>query len=118
MEIVIGDRKITVDDGSNITISGGTVSVGGSKVASYGEEKVELIGGVNNLSSDRSITVKGNVIGDVHAGGSVSCNDVGGSIKTSGSVSCEQVEGNVNAGGSVNCDEVRGDVNAGGSVRC
>jgi hypothetical protein len=90
--------------GNNVTVINGVVTVDGSPVLDTGNKNVEvkIEGSVGELRADGSVTVSGTVTGNVDAGGSVNCDDVGG---------------NVSAGGSVNCDDVGGSVNAGGSVR-
>lgn len=65
-----------------------------------------------------SAQIDGDIEGDVHADGSVSCGDVEGDVSAGGSVKCESVEGDVKAGGSATCENVEGDVTAGSSVNC
>jgi hypothetical protein len=79
--------------------------------------RIEVTGDLKNLIVKKgSVTVHGNIQGDIDTGGSVACGNVHGSIDTGGSVSCEAVGGNVDAGGSVNCWNVGGNVDAGGSI--
>ena len=90
-------------------------------------------GPAQNIFSDVSVQVDGDVEGSVKAGTTVSCGDVGGdvssggdtncgdvsgSLRASGSVSCGDVARGLDAGGNVNCGDVGGGVNAGGSVDC
>ena len=90
-------------------------------------------GPAQNIFSDFSVQVDGDVEGSIKAGGGVSCGDVGGnvdadtgvdggdvggSVKSGGGVSCGDVGGSVSAGGSVNCGDVDGSVSAGGNVDC
>lgn len=100
--------KITVNGrevmGSNLHIVGRRVMIDGKDL---GED----------YTSPLEVRVLEGVIGDLHADGSVNCNDVAGSVRAGGSVNCDYVGGNVSAGGSVNCDNVGGNVAAGGSVR-
>lgn len=60
----------------------------------------------------------GDVDGDVHAGTFVECGDVDGHVFAGSNVSCSDVDGNVKAGGSVRCGDVSGSVVSGGSVSC
>ena len=60
----------------------------------------------------------GDVEGDAFAGAGIECGDVGGDLTAGGSVECGDVEGNVKAGGSVKAGDVEGSVNAGGNVNC
>lgn len=71
-----------------------------------------------NVSSVLSLRVAGNVRGDASAGGSVSCDGVGGSVFAGDNVTCDGVQGDITAGGDVTCDQVYGSVEAGGSVAC
>lgn len=60
----------------------------------------------------------GDVEGDAFAGAGIECGDVGGDLTAGGSVECGDVEGNVKAGGSVKAGDVAGSVSAGGNVNC
>ena len=89
--------------GNNIVMSGNTVIIDG-KVQDEGLTGVvaiEVSGDIMSLHSDSTVTINGNVSGDVEAGGSVRCRDVGGNVCAGGSVRCDDVCGKVTAGGSV-----------------
>lgn len=90
--------------GRNIHISGKRVIVDGKDIG-------------KDFTSPLEVRVLEGSINELHADGSVNCNDVTGSIRAGGSVNCDYVGGNVSAGGSVNCDNVGGNVAAGGSIR-
>lgn len=60
----------------------------------------------------------GDVEGDAFAGAGIECGDVGGNLTAGGSVECGDVDGNLKAGGSVKAGDVDGSVNAGGNVNC
>ena len=62
--------------------------------------------------------IDGDIEGDVHADGSVTCEDVEGNVRAGAQVTCADVEGDVTAGGQVSCANVEGDVTAGGQVSC
>lgn len=100
--------KITIDgrtfEGDCVSIINGTVVIDGASQGGTlnGDVRLEIVGTLTNLKTDASVNMTGQIKGDVEAGGSVRCDDVGG---------------NVNCGGSVSCDDVGGDVTAGGSVR-
>lgn len=110
--------------GNSITMTGGRIIIDGVDITDQsGIEDPKTIltikveGDPISVKSDLSVSVMGNVAGNVGAGGSVNCNDVGGDVNANGSVNADDITGNVDAGGSVNCDDVGGSVNAGGSVR-
>lgn len=108
------------DGATDVRISGGTLTVGGAPIASglSGEVRVRWEGPLASLDCRHgSVTVEGDVAGDVDCGGSATCGNVGGSVDAGGSVSCGNVTGDVDAGGSVRCGSVGGRVDAGGSVR-
>lgn len=90
--------------GKNIMVNGDKVFVDGKLVEEglSGNVTISFEGDLASLTTNCSAIVHGNVMGDVDAGGSVTCGDV---------------EGSVDAGGSVKCSHVGGDIDAGGSVR-
>jgi GTPase len=96
----------TYEATGSISVINGRVSVNGTTLTETEETvvRIEIEGNLTSLTTDASVSMKGNVTGNVDAGGSVS---VGGNIT-----------GNVDAGGSVNCGNVSGSVDAGGSVNC
>lgn len=103
MKIYVNGAEIEVPDNSNIVINGDQMTVNGSQSVTIGQHaKLEVVGGLANLTCDRSVTAQ-HVAGDVSARGSVNAGDVGGSVKAGGSVNCGRVSGDVKAGGSVNC---------------
>ena len=101
-KIIINGTTYEVQ-GSNISINNGNIIVNGNTVISglTGPVKVEWSGPLANLDAKGSVTVYGNVEGNVNCGGSFG----GGNVK-----------GHVDAGGSVSCGTVGGDVDAGGSI--
>lgn len=62
--------------------------------------------------------IDGDIEGDVHANGSVTCGNVEGNVQAGAQVTCADVEGDVTAGGQVSCTDVEGDVSAGMDVTC
>ena len=102
--------KVTINGktyrGNNISIQNGTVYIDGkladdSAPDENGILEVQITGDVSLVECDRSVTVNGNVTGNVQAAGSVTCDDVGGSVEAGGSVTCDDVGESVDAGGSV-----------------
>ena len=76
-------------------------------------------GPAQNIFSDFSVEIHGavkgvrGVLGDVKAGESVDCGDVGGSVSAGGNVNCSDVGGSVSAGVSAKCGDVEGSVMSG-----
>lgn len=105
--------------GNNIQLKDGRLIIDGEDIGTDGSRVLEIhvYGDVENVTSDKSVSVTGRVLNNVEAGGSVSASDIGGDVKANGSVNCDDVKGSVYANGSVNCDDVGGEVKAGGSVR-
>lgn len=75
-------------------------------------------GPVQNIRSDFSVEIEGDVAGSVYAGTHINCGDVEGNAEAGGNVDCSDVAGHVSAGGNVSCGDVEGNVNAGASVTC
>lgn len=98
-------------------IRGNNVIVNGSQVVSDVDGDVIIEGNIHDLSTNRSAKIRGDVTGDVDAGGSVKCGNIGGSCKASGSVKCSDIGGNASAGGSVKASAISGSVTAGGSIK-
>jgi hypothetical protein len=116
--IIINGQKIQTI-GSNIEINGENILVDGQVVKNglAGTVKIQFEGDIASIKSDTSVTVNGNVHGNVDAGGSIICQQVGRDVDAGGSVTCTDIQGDVDAGGSVTCGEIHGNVHAGGSVR-
>ena len=95
-----------------ISVNGNSISIINNRLYINGKEYVfddkdiselEIKGNVGALNSDCSITINGDIKGDV---------DVGGSINIVGDVT-----GDIDAGGSINITgSHKGDIDAGGSV--
>lgn len=110
-------------EGSDIQIFNDRIFVDGVDVtnqdgkAATGIVKIEITGDVKVVKCDRSLEIKGNVLGDATSGGSMNCGDVTGNAESSGSLKAGNIGGNARSGGSMNCGKVAGSVQAGGSVR-
>lgn len=106
MNKVIVNGKVIETSGRNITIQNGTIIIDGDVVQDglTGNINVSIHGDVEKINCGGSVSVEGNVLGDVDCGGSAT---IRGDVK--GSVDC---------GGSCTCGNVGGDIDAGGSVRC
>lgn len=109
MRVTVNGQTIDVPDGSSVSVVNGVVSINGidTNLDARGVDKLVIEGAAGNIQADvASVTVRGNVVGNIAAGGSVSCNDVHGSIAAGGSVNCDDVGGSVRAGGSISCDDI------------
>ena len=99
--IIVNGVKIEAR-GGNITVRSGKVMVDGTSIEIKDDVRdVHIEGNVGCIYADGSVTVKGNVTGDVDAGGSVECGNVGGDVDAGGSVEAKDVAGDIDAGGSV-----------------
>lgn len=96
-------------NGSNICVTNNQVIIDG--VVQCGEAKgvisIEITGGLMNLTSQSSVTVNGDVAGDVDCGGSLKCKNITGNADAGGSIQCRDVNGNVRAGGSIMADNIK-----------
>ena len=84
----------------------------------FSDVSVQVDGDVEGSVKAGTMVSCGDVGGDVSSGGDTNCGDVSGSLRASGSVSCGDVARGLEAGGNVNCGDVGGGVNAGGNVDC
>ena len=105
-------NKITVN-GTSIEVAGGRISINGSTIKVNGitiakdlpeGATLKFEGDLATLESDRSITVSGNVYGDVKSGGSMQCGNIAGNAESGGSMQCGDVSGDANSGGSMRGD--------------
>lgn len=118
MNIFGRNSKVTINgktyEGSHISMQGNNVYVDGKLADGVDEKRVEItiLCNVDEITSDESIHIKGNVTGNVSAKASVSCDAVFGDVHGGASVNCDDVHGNVTAGTAVNCDNVKGSVKA------
>lgn len=75
-------------------------------------------GDTENVSCPLNLSVAGNAYGNVSAGLSLQCGDVGGNATAGSSITCDDIAGNVMAGSNVTCDTIHGGANAGGNICC
>ena len=97
--ITINGQTITTS--GSIVIRNGKVILDGKETSDTNANQIVINGNVGSIDTDLSVNVSGKVEGNINAGGSVNCDDVGGSVKAGGSVNCDDVGGSVMAGGSV-----------------
>lgn len=78
----------------------------------------DIKGDINgDVTAGGNVCVHSNMIcGDISAEGNVACNNVGGDFSTEGDVTCNNVGGDVSAECNVNCGNVEKNVTAGGDV--
>ena len=84
---------------NDVVIIDGVVQGNGETLT--GIVKIVVTGDLVSLHTDRSVSISGDVNGDVQAGGSVSCKNIAGNTSSGGSVRCGQIGGSIMAGGSV-----------------
>ena len=104
------------DEGIYVVIYEGHRLVTGDPTALSSRVKdipLSLRGTPKNVSSVLSVRVDGSVAGDLSAGGSVTCDNVGGSAIAGGNITCDNIQGNAEAGGGISCDDIRGNASAG-----
>jgi hypothetical protein len=112
-------QSVSIING-RVFVDGKEVDLGGEALSGVVEVRI-LEGSIQNLRSDSSITVeKGDVLGNVDAGLSVTVHgNVQGSVGAGQSVTIRgNVGGDVDAGQSVTCSDVKGSVRAGMTVTC
>lgn len=102
----------TFESEGNIIVTNGRVVVGGKTLTELKDTtiRIEVTSDLSSLTTDSSVSIVGNVQGNVEAGGSVSAGNIGGNVDAGGSVNCGDVRGGVDAGGSINCRTVSGGV--------
>lgn len=124
----VGEVDETISDGGNTNLDkkGETLNFkldtyeilirkNGKEINSFTQQpnkfiKVVVNGNVHTLSSDMSVTVEKNVIGDANSGfGMTICGDVGGNVNSGFETKCGNVMGNVTAGFGVNCNSIGGE---------
>ena len=121
--VTINGKRIIVPDGS-VSIINDKVFVNGKEYLQSGdlekatEIRVVINGTLELLETSKSISLTGDIKGNVTALGSINCDRIGGDVYSGGSVSCDNVGGNVFSDGSVSCDDVGGNVTSRGSVSC
>lgn len=118
MKIVVNGTTVEIPDGSDVSVVGDQVIVNNKGTKFSGDLKIEVIGGLINLRAERgSVTVNGDVKGNVDASGSITVKgNVGGKADASGNIQCGDVNGSVDAGGNIMCGKISGDADAGGNI--
>ncbi|RYD62403.1 MAG: hypothetical protein EOP83_14680 [Verrucomicrobiaceae bacterium] len=102
--------KLTVT-GEEVIITGNAVSVDGEALSQSEAEKAFLIPGVvnitlidgtlQNLTTDGTVNVAGNVKGNITAGNSINCEAVGGNVEAGNNIRCGRIGGSATAKGSI-----------------
>lgn len=87
--INISGRKFS---GSNVVIQNGIVTVDGVTLdgSLEGVVEIKIEGTLKLLKTDSSVSMVGEILGNVDAGGSVTAGNVKGSIDAGGSVVCSR----------------------------
>lgn len=101
--IIIDGEHIAVN-AKSITINNGTIIADGKVIKGglSGVVELEVKGDLMSINTTGSVTVNGDVHGDIDTTGNVNCGNVGGDVDTTGIVNCSQVHGNVDTMGNVN----------------
>lgn len=102
--ITVQGKHYDIPEGAqDVSIRDGQVRVKGQLVVGSlsGIVEIKWEGPAVFVECDGSITVSGDVQGNVLAGGSVACGAVGGKVNAGGSVACGAVAGKVLAGGRI-----------------
>lgn len=85
----------------------------------YEDINIDVTGdNIKAVNSHFSVTVKGDVMGSVSAGGGVNCGNIDGSVSSGDGINCGNVDGSVSAGDSINCGNVGGSISAGDGIIC
>ena len=102
-QISIGGKTFSFKSGSNVTINNGEIIINGKRLENTDNRPiyVEIYGDVNNLKTNNTATIHGNVLGSVDAGNSVECGDVSGDVNAGNSVYARDIKGKVKAGNSI-----------------
>lgn len=108
--------------GNNLTIRGNDVFIDGQRIDDGKPDadnilRVEIIGSPVSVTSDCSVSVTGNVEGDISAGSSVNCGAVSGMVRAGTSVTCGDVGSTAKAGTSISCKKIGGNAVAGTSIK-
>lgn len=94
------------------------IGVGGAEF-DYRPAELHFSGNVRDIHAAFAVICTDTAVaGNVEAGDSVTCGDVGGNVKAGDSVRCGSVGGSVSSGDSIDCGDIRGNANAGDSIRC
>ncbi len=135
MRINVNGTQYDVPDDSFINMKDNVLYVNGTEHMGSGydnrEFKIEITGGLASLVSPTgqitvngdcgrvsggSITVKGNVNGDVDARTGVTCAFVSGSVNAGTGVICGDIGGDVKAGTGITCGNIKGNAKAGTGI--
>lgn len=113
MNTVIINGKRYESKGGSVVVSDDQVIIDGKNVTKLNNKSdvIEIHGKENimNITCDKSVTISGYIRGNVKAGGSVNCDEIGGNAEAKGSINCDSIGGKATAGGSINCDHIYDD---------
>ncbi|UUV46557.1 hypothetical protein [Bacillus phage vB_BanS-Thrax3] len=99
--------------GNNITMDNGKVIVDGVEQDVIHKEPIQLTVNCNveKIFVEESISVHGDIHGDVVAKNSINCMDVIGDANAGFSINCSDIKGNAEAN-AINCSDIYGDAKA------
>jgi hypothetical protein len=116
-KINVNGVDYTIEKGEAVVIIGDKINVRGA-IDTTLKEKIDITitGDPCFVDCNGSLTVHGDINGNVDVSGNITCGNVEQSVDAGGNVTCHNVSGMVDAGGNVICNEARGKIDAGGNV--
>ncbi len=101
-----GKKAVSVD--VNITYSDGS-----SESRHEHDDRIEI-----EATDLQTLSINGDVFGDVRVGADLSCGDIDGDVKAGADISCDNINGDVHAGADITCQDIDGHATAGADLHC
>lgn len=80
--------------GNDISVVNNTIFVDGKVIEIDGDYTIQGNSKIN-ITCDKSVTVQGNVTGDISAKGNIQCGNVVGKVSAAGNLACGNIVGKV-----------------------
>lgn len=114
-------RVHNVTGNSNVSIAGGIITIDGNVVDQNSENAPIVIkiakDAMVTIESVQSLSVDGDINGNVSARQNISCDNITGNLDVGGNLSCDDIKAkSVVVGGNLSCDTVNYQVQ-GGSLK-
>lgn len=95
--------------GTKVSIINGNIIIDGTSIKGKvsGVIEIRIEGNPASIETDANVTVKGNVQGNIDAGGNITCTNVQGGADAGGNISCCNIAGSADAGGNIICSGSR-----------